>query len=149
MRWRFIGVCLPLSDVYEFPFPEPDGNEPRTRTEYFMTCTITNREVQNLIKHFCSATMVENRLKFLSAVEIVNPLNAIPIFWRAKIKQALLPEGCRRDKSKSCRSAKRVTFVTHVLAEPIRSFLHSESIDDHILSRFSEFVSQSSQICYN
>jgi len=94
-----------------------------------LSCTITNREVQNLRKHICSATTAENRLKKFSAVEIVNPLNAIPIFWRAKIKQALLPEGCRRDKSKSCRSAKRVTFVTHVLAEPIRSSLHSESVD--------------------
>jgi hypothetical protein len=42
--------------------------------------TITNREVQNPIKHFCSATTAQHRLKQFSAVEIVNPSNAIPIF---------------------------------------------------------------------
>jgi hypothetical protein len=42
--------------------------------------TITNREVQNPIKHFCSATTAQHRLKRFSVVEIVNPSNAIPIF---------------------------------------------------------------------
>jgi hypothetical protein len=84
--------------------------------------TITNREVQNPIKHFCSATTAQHRLKQFSAVEIVNPSNAIPIFWRVKVKQTSLPEGCRRDESKSCRSAKRVTTVTHAQAEPIKPF---------------------------
>ena len=71
-----------------------------------------NREVQNLTKHFGSTTTVQCRLKNSLVGEIVNPLKAIPIFWRAKVKQIPLPEGCRQDKLKSCRSAKLVTIVT-------------------------------------
>jgi len=45
-----------------------------------ISTTITNWEVQNLIKHFCSGTTAEHGLKKFSAVEKVDPLNVIPIF---------------------------------------------------------------------
>jgi hypothetical protein len=83
------GTRLPSSSFGKaLQFSNPDS-------EPYYASTITNREVQNPIKHFCSATTAQHRLKQFSAVEIVNPSNAIPIFWRVKVKQTYLPEGCQ------------------------------------------------------
>jgi len=84
--------------------------------------TITYQEVQNLTKHFRRAPTAQLMLKQFSEAQIVNHWHAVPIFQRVPIQQTFPPEGCRRDESKSCRSAKHVTNVTHALAELIVPF---------------------------